>query len=148
MTAPVIPADVIAAAKSGQAQWRVPAAVSIAQWAVESGWGAHMPGNNPFGIKASPGYAVQTFATHEVIHGHSVPCDLKFAAFDSLQQAFECHAKLIATAPVYAPAMAALPDLAKFVTLMGAHYATAPDYAAKILAVIAQHNLTQYDGAA
>ena len=48
-----IPANIIAAAQAAQTQYRVPASVSVAQWAFESGWGAHAPGNNPFGIKTT-----------------------------------------------------------------------------------------------
>jgi flagellum-specific peptidoglycan hydrolase FlgJ len=139
--------EIIAAAKAAQSKWGIPASVSIAQFALESGWGAHIPGNNPFGIKALTGYPTQTFATHEVVHGHLVPCEQKFAAFTDLAQAFECHAKLLATAAVYRSAFTVLPDLAKFVTRMGAHYATDPQYAAKLLALIQSDDLTQYDGA-
>jgi hypothetical protein len=140
-----IPPAVVAAARAAAQQWTIPASVSLAQWALESGWGAHMPGNNPFGIKAMPGHPVQTFATHECIHGHLVPCEQRFAAFASLDQAFDCHARLLATAPVYHAAFAALPDTRQFVALMAPHYATAPDYAAKILAVIDSAGLERYD---
>lgn len=136
---------VIAAAQAAAKKWGVPASISLAQWALESGWGAHAPGNNCFGIKALPGYDVQEFPTHEVIKGHLVPCVQHFAKFADLAQAFACHAKLIATAPVYAGAMRALPNMDRFITLMAAHYATDPQYAAKVLAVIKSANLTQYD---
>ena len=140
-----IPANIIAAAQAAQTKYRVPASVSVAQWALESGWGAHAPGNNPFGIKAMPGYGTQTFATHEVVHGHLVACQQTFAAFVSMDQAFVVHGLLLSTAPVYKLAFAALPDRDKFVTLMAAHYATDPQYAAKIEAVIRTHALGQYD---
>ncbi len=143
---PTVKPGVIAAAKAAQAKWGIPASVSIAQFALESGWGAHAPGNNPFGIKAMPGYPEQTFATHEVVHGHMVACDQRFAAFTDLAQAFDVHAKLLAKAPVYRAAFNALPDLTKFVLLMAAHYATDPQYAAKVLAVIRTANLARYDG--
>jgi flagellum-specific peptidoglycan hydrolase FlgJ len=139
------PQNVITAAQAAQSKWRVPASVSIAQWALESGWGAHAPGNNPFGIKAMPGYARQTFATHEVVHGHLVACQQTFAAFANVGEAFDCHAKLLASAPVYAAAMKDLPDLQSFVTAMGAHYATDPMYAGKIMSIIKGDALAQYD---
>ena len=142
-----IPTEIIAAAQSAQSKYRVPASVSIAQWALESGWGAHAPGNNPFGIKAMPGYGTQKFATHEVVHGHMVPCEQNFAAFVSIKEAFEAHGLLLSTAPAYKPAFAALPDRTKFVALLAAHYATDPQYAAKIEALIQSYGLSQYDGA-
>jgi len=44
----------------------VPASVLVAQWAIESGWGDHQPGNNCFGIKSYPGeYGRQLLKTVE-----------------------------------------------------------------------------------
>lgn len=140
-----IPNDIVDAARAAQEKWHVPASVSIAQWALESGWGAHSPGNNCFGIKAMSGYKTQTLATHEVVHGHTVATTASFAKFDDIAQAFEVHAKLIASAPVYRDAMSALPNLAKFVQLMSAHYATDPLYSRKIMSIINAHDLDQYD---
>ena len=137
--------DVIAAARHAQAKWGVPASVSLAQFGLESGWGAHAPGNNPFGIKALKDLPVQHLATTEVCHGRVVHCEQPFAAFPSITDAFDVHAKLLATAPVYAAAMRALPSVEAFVRAMAAHYATDPQYAAKIMAVIRSGNLTQYD---
>jgi hypothetical protein len=49
--------DVINAAQATQDRWGVPASVTLAQWALESRYGASMPvgSNNPFGIKAVSG---------------------------------------------------------------------------------------------
>ena len=48
----MIPNAIIAAAQAAQHKWQVPASVSLAQWIIESGWGAHEPAgsNNPIGI--------------------------------------------------------------------------------------------------
>jgi flagellum-specific peptidoglycan hydrolase FlgJ len=140
-----IPDDIVAAAKGAQAKHKVPASVSIAQWALESGWGAHSPGNNPFGIKKLPGYNIQTLMTTEFYGGayHKVP--QVFAAFPSIAAAFEVHARLLAQSHTYAPAMAALPDLGAFVQRMAAHYATDPHYSDKILGIIRANDLTRYD---
>ncbi len=140
-----IPAEIIKAAQDAQHAWNVPSSVSIAQWAFESGYGLHSPGNNPFGIKALPGQPSQNLKTTEVIHDQVVHEFQPFAVFSSIDAAFEAHAKLIATKPVYAPAMAALPDLERFVPLLAAHYATDKLYASKITNMIVQRDLTQYD---
>ena len=140
-----VPSEVVSAAQAAQKKWKIPTSVQIAQWALESGWGEHQPGFNCFGIKALPGHDTQTFATHEVVHGHLIACTQTFARFTDLAEAFDCHAKLIATAPVYSSAMRALPSLQAFVTAMAPHYATDPQYGAKIMAVIKGSNLTQYD---
>jgi len=139
--------SIIAAAQSAMSDWRVPASVSIAQFALESCWGAHMPGNNPFGIKHLVGHGDQHFMTHEVVNGKRITCEQTFAVFTSLADAFTCHAQLIATHAAYASAMKALPDLPRFVSLLAARYATDPSYAAKIMSIIRAHNLTQYDRA-
>jgi flagellum-specific peptidoglycan hydrolase FlgJ len=65
--------------------------------------------------------------------------------FPSVAAAFDAHAELIATAPVYSQAMAALPDVNAFIDRMAAHYATDPTYSNKLKSMIATNNLSQYD---
>ncbi len=143
-----IPEDVIAAARAAQTKWRIPAAVSIAQWAIESGWGQHSPGNNCFGMKcrAGRGDAQQMLMTteHSAARGYYKIAQ-RFRAFATIASAFDAHAELIATAPVYGKAMAALPDVPTFINRMAAHYATDPLYAAKIKGIIAGHSLGQFN---
>jgi flagellum-specific peptidoglycan hydrolase FlgJ len=155
-------ADVIAAAQAAAKKWRVPASVSLAQYGLESGWGRAVSGKFNFGgitakveganFPHDPGKPLESATlcpTHEVVHGVTVACNRWFKDFASIADYFDHHARLIATAPVYAPAMAALDGtpsgLAKFVSLMGAHYATAPDYAHVIMTLIQQDGLTRYD---
>ncbi len=142
-----IPSDIIAAARAGMGHWHVPASVSLAQWIVESGSGAHSPGNNPFGMKPREGRndPCQWLATTEFRNGAYRPCKQPFRTFPTIADAFDAHAKLIATAPVYAAAMAALPNVDRFVTRLSAHYATDPLYAHKLLTLISAHKLTEYD---
>jgi flagellar protein FlgJ len=141
------PPDVIAGAvTSHKAYPTCLASLSLAQWAVESGWGAKSPGNNPFGIKHMVGYPDQTFHTHEEVNGVMIPEDLVFAKFPTIADAFTAHAALIATRPQYAPAIALLPDVEAYVTALAHVYATASNYAATLLSIIHAHNLTQYDG--
>lgn len=137
----------IAAAKAAQTATGVPASVSLAQFGLESGWGKHMPANsnNPFGIKAFHGGGTEAMTT-EVINGKVVHENQLFAVFSDLSAAFIAHSHLLASLSVYAPAMAVLPDVTQFVTLMAKHYATDPAYAQKILGIIHTGNLTQYDG--
>lgn len=136
----------IAAAKSAQTATTVPSSVSLAQFGLESGWGQHMPAgsNNPFGIKAFHGDGVQS-PTTEVVNGKIVHISQPFAVYPDLKTAFLAHALLLTHNPAYKPAMAALPDITKFVELMAEHYATDPAYAQKILGIIHSGNLTQYD---
>lgn len=139
---------VVAAARSAQAKWRIPASVSIAQFALESGWGQHAPGGNPFGMKpragkSDPSQMLMTTEWTKARGYYKVP--QPFRTFASIADAFVAHAELIATAPVYAAAMAALPDAAAFLDRMAAHYATDPQYASKIATIITGSRLVQYD---
>jgi len=138
--------EIVAAAQAAQRATGVPASVSIAQYGLESGWGRHMPpgSNNPFGIKAFHGGGVEA-RTAEVADGRAVTETQPFAVFASVAEAFAAHARLIATDRRYAPAMAALPDIGRFVRAMAAHYATDPAYAGKVLAIIAGDDLARYD---
>lgn len=138
------PVEVIQAAKASEKKTGVPAVVSMAQWILESGWGAHSPGNNPFGMKVRAGMndPYTSLPTREVVNGKSVTMIQKFRKFDSLEDAFEAHALLISTAPVYKEAMAALPDVDRFISLMAKRYATAPDYATQIKGLIKSQALS------
>ena len=125
-----VPDDIAMAAVASQVKWKVPATVTLAQWAVESAWGASMPAdsNNPFGIKAAPGQAGVDAGTREVLGGQDVSIVAKFRKFDNLAEAFDLHGKLLATNRVYAPAMALAADPDAFADALTGVYATDPKY--------------------
>ena len=149
---PLFPPDVIAAAQASHAKY-FPlgpyASVSLAQWAVESAYGRVMSGaNNPFGIKATAAQIAAGEATirwtQEFIDGEYQKVQQYFADYPDLTGAFEAHARLLATSPIYIEAQRAS-TVDYYVIAMARHYATDPNYASKILAIIRQNNLTQYD---
>lgn len=137
----------IQAAQKAHRKWGVYASVTIAQYGQESGWGKHAPGNNPFGIKARPGEDFRAETTIEVIHGVAHQVVANFRVFPSLDEAFDAHGGLIATAPCYGPAMAraVMGDLEGFITEMAKHYATDTLYASHLMAIILGDRLTQFD---
>ena len=64
--------------------------VVAAQWALESGWGAHTSGdNNYFGIKAVEGEPYSTCTTWEHYDGKDVTIQAKFRDFDSIQDCID-----------------------------------------------------------
>lgn len=144
-----IPGDIIAAAKASQAKWGIPASITIAQWAVESGYGRHMPGglasNNPFGIKATAGHPSVVANTREVINGHSVFQNLGFRVFASLTEAFDEHGKLLATSRYYKNARSKLPDADAFADALTGVYATDPHYGQVLKSTMRSQNLYQYN---
>ncbi len=136
----------VLAAQAAQHVTGVLACVSLAQFGLESAWGAKVTGRfNYFGIKAKPGQAMAICETHEEVSGKLVPCLQHFRAFASPAEAFMAHAELLATAPVYATAMLHRNDPVTFVRAMAVHYATDPGYADKLLDIIESDGLRGYD---
>lgn len=152
---PRFPMEHIIGAMEAEKTYGVPASVSLAQWALESGWGNAMPAgsNNPFGMKARKNETgpVVLARTREVYtsgpkKGQAYYIDAPFRKFASFGEAFIEHAKLVGTAKVYAPARAKLPDVDAYVDVLGPIYATDPTYATKIKSIMRSNDLYVYNG--
>lgn len=149
----MIPQDAISAAQSCQKIFGIPASVQLAQFILESGNGQHMPGNNPFGIKALSGQPSQMLTTHEFVGGHYKTVQAPFAVFASLQDAFTHHAALLAHADCYARARSylegrngsATSPAEQFAIGLSGVYATDPNYGQKLINIMRQDGLAQYD---
>jgi flagellum-specific peptidoglycan hydrolase FlgJ len=139
--------DIIAAAQAASQITKIPASIALGQWALESGWGSSMPpgSNNPFGIKAVGNQPRVVSLTREVVRGKSIFVQQPFRKFDSLEDAFVAHNNLLATSKYYAAARKFLPQVPQFVAAMAKSYATDPNYAKALMAVINGSNLTRYD---
>lgn len=136
--------DAVQAALKTQWKYGVPADVTLAQFGLESGFGKHMPpgSNNPFGIHAAAGQAYVMGYDWDA-SGKRVPT--KFAKYASLADAFEAHGKLLATGAAYAEARKHLDDPMAYAAALTGHYATDPQYGAKLQAMIggSQQNAAQ-----
>jgi hypothetical protein len=141
------PADVIAAAQASQTTWKIPAAITLAQWALESNWGKSMPigSNNPFGIKAAPSQPYVEAGTREVIKHKSVRVLAKFRKFASLNEAFDQHGRLLATGLPYAHARTLVSNPDAFADALTGVYATDPNYGTLLKKIMKAHNLYKYD---
>ena len=116
----------------------LPPELTVAQAILESGWGAHAPGNNIWGIKARPGEPYTRKTTTEFIHGQEVHLEQDFESFPTLADAFARHNQLIQSAAPYRAAIEqyqAGGDVPTLIRGVAAHYATDPNYADKILAL-------------
>lgn len=155
---PKIPMDVILGARESERTYKLPASVTLAQWALESGWGKSVSGKwNYGGITAKVKGAVFPFKpgeplepatlcwTHEQYQGKRVECQRWFKDFASADEFFAQHAKLVGTAAVYAPARAKLPDVDAFVDALGPIYATDPGYAKTIKSIMKTNGLYAYN---
>lgn len=131
--------DAVMAALQAQQRYGVPAAVTLAQYGLESGFGSHMPAgsNNPFGIKAAAGQPYVEAQTTEFVNGVEQRVTQRFAKFDSLADAFYARSKLLATGSAYALARQHQDDPMAYAAALTGHYATDPWYGAKLQAVMA-----------
>lgn len=125
----------------------VPASVSIAQAALESGWGGHCPGNNLFGIKADAAWhgPVTEQTTAEVIRGRRIAVIAKFRAYPDWQASIEDHAGFIKSNPRYAACFACETAEGFATGLQQAGYATDPHYAGLLTSLMRQYDLDQFD---
>lgn len=117
----------------------------LAQAALETQWGKHMPRHgdgspsfNLFGMKAGSSWdgARVTVPTLEVEGGVPVRRHAAFRAYASPAQSFEDYARLLGDNPRYAQALGKGDDVAGFAQgLVQGGYATDPAYARKIAAI-------------
>lgn len=112
--------------------------VVLAQGGLESGW--RETSKTLFGIKGTG----QTLMTQEFINGQYVTVSANFKTYSNLTEAVIQYYELMNNSRY-----AAVKDLKtaeeqiKFIHAAG--YATDPNYAEKIIKIISQNNLTQYD---
>lgn len=138
-------------AKQVQKDTGIPASFTIAQAAVESGWGTSqqcLKDFNYFGIKAIGGWTgdAEMWQTREVVNGHSVYVMAAFRKYPNLIAGLEDHSKFLTDNPRYNPAFLHKDDSCAFAQAVAdAGYATDPHYAQTIIGIINGHNLKQYD---
>lgn len=125
----------------------IPISFTLAQGALESGWGSRAPGNNLFGVKADSAWhgATVDVPTHEVIGGKSVATTCKFRAYPSWIDCIADHAKFFQKNPRYAACFHEATGEGWARAVAAAGYATDPKYADKIISVIRSHNLAHLD---
>jgi hypothetical protein len=142
-----VPPDVLDAAIASQRRWNAPASVTLAQWVVESAWGAAMPpgSNNPFGIKAAADQTSVEAPTREVINGEPVTVTARFRAFDSIKQAFDEHGRLLATSRFYGNAMKNTQDPDAFADALNGSYGTDPNYGFTLKWVMQNYHFDRYN---
>ncbi|ANJ68112.1 flagellar rod assembly protein/muramidase FlgJ [Halothiobacillus diazotrophicus] len=124
----------------------VPAKVLVAQSALETGWGKHLPVDaqgrqnyNFFGIKADPSWqgAQQTVNTLEFEGGAMVTRKAAFRAYDSIASSFNDFVQFLQENPRYSQALSSKGDPDAFArALQKAGYATDPQYADKLIAIM------------
>ena len=134
------------AAEAAEASTGIPSEHILGQAALESGWGKREPrmpdgtsSHNLFGIKAGSSWKgkVAEVTTTEYYNGVPRKVTAKFRAYDSYEEAFKDHARLLTQSPRYSQTVAQADTAQGFAKgLQKAGYATDPAYADKLTKVI------------
>jgi flagellum-specific peptidoglycan hydrolase FlgJ len=139
-------------ARDAQRETGVPASVTIAQAILESDWGASLltrTANNFFGIKATGSPAAGDFYwsdTWEVVDGEDVVVRAAFRAYPTPRDSFLDHGRFFLRNWRYAAALRVTSEPRKFAqAIADTGYATDPAYAGKLIRLMDQYQLYQYD---
>lgn len=141
-------------AQEGMAEYDVPASVSMAQAIVESNWAQSElteKGLNYFGIKCA---GESPYATG-CLERPTQECDedgtcaetvAKFRTYESAEDSFRDHGHFLTTNPRYEDAFDHVDDPDQFaIEIAEAGYATDPAYADKLIGLMQQYDLYQYN---
>lgn len=140
-------------ARPGWEEHRVPVPVTIAQAINESGWGGSAlttEGNAYFGIKCfgQPGPVAtgcRPYSTSECDARGCAPTTAVFRVFQSAADSFIDHGRFLTENPRYEPAFAHTGDPDEFARqIHRAGYATAPDYADRLIRLMRDYDLYQF----
>lgn len=135
------------AAQACHRQHGIPASITLAQAALESGWGSRAPGNNLFGIKADRSWKGRTVdvPTHEFVNGKRVNVVDKFRAYATLGDSVLDRAEFLRQNKRYRTCFQEVTGEAWARALQRAGYATDPKYADTLIAVMRGRKMAQYD---
>ena len=143
-------AEIAPAARELAAITNIPASFTVAQAALESGWAKSLLAQRYFnlgGVKADSSWHGPTVAlpTTEYANGKPVTVQAVWRVYDSWLASIQDRARFLLTNPRYQPAFAYTtgPLFAQAVAAAG--YATDPEYASKLIAIIRQHGLSSLD---
>ena len=127
--------------------------ISIAQAILESDWGRSelsVENNNFYGIKGDNPDKTVMMNTKEFVNGEWIEIKAPFRKYDSWQESMDEHARLIVYGTTwnenqYAGVLAATNYKDAAYALEKSGYATDPDYPEKLIRLIEEYKLNQYD---
>ncbi|HNW33931.1 MAG TPA: glycoside hydrolase family 73 protein [Candidatus Ozemobacteraceae bacterium] len=126
----------------------VPASVTLAQAALETGWGSSTIGSakNLFGIKGTGPAGSVTVPTKECYNGKWVTINDKFRKYNTWKESVDDHARLISQVSRYKNCMNYKNNPDQFAReVQKAGYATDPGYASKLISIMKANNLYKWD---
>ncbi|WP_109477719.1 glucosaminidase domain-containing protein [Paraburkholderia sp. C35] len=143
-------AAVSPAARTSMATTKIPASFTVAEAALESGWGVSqlsVKAMNLFGIKADASWTgpTLTMQTREFLNGQWVMVPASWRVYSDWLGSISDHAQFLLTNPRYKSAFSCTSGTGFARAVAAAGYATDPDYASKIIAIINVHGLQLLD---
>ncbi len=140
-------------AKVLQKKYGVLPSISIAQAILESDWGTSelsIKNNNFYGIKGDSSEPIVTMTTKEFVDGEWIEIHANFRKYTTWQESMEDHSELFTKGTTwngdqYAKVLASKDYKEAAYALQESGYATDPDYPEKLIRLIEQFNLNQYD---
>ena len=127
--------------------------VTIAQACLESNFGQSELSrkyNNLFGVKGTDPNTSRELTTSEFVNDHWETVTGRFRVYDTYEESIEAHTRLFVNGTTwnrkqYQHVLAAKDYATQAQALETDGYATDPDYAKKLIDIIKEFNLTQYD---
>ena len=135
-------------AMASQRSYGVPAAVTIAQAIEESDWGHSLlasKDHNLFGMKGTGPAGSDALPTQEYANGQWITTTAPFRVYHNFAESIDDHGRLLADSGYYQQAMAVRRAPNAFASALTGVYATDPSYGAKLISLMGQYNLYQYD---
>jgi flagellum-specific peptidoglycan hydrolase FlgJ len=133
---------------AAQRRYGVPAAVTIAQAIDESAWGQSSLASrdhNLFGIKGIGPAGSDRMPTQEYVNGEPVTVTSSFRVYRNVAESIDDHGRLLATSGYYQRAMSYRENPNAFAAALTGVYATDPQYGTKIISLMAEYDLYQFD---
>ncbi|EHL11203.1 glycoside hydrolase family 73 protein [Peptoanaerobacter stomatis] len=141
--------DVSVYAKQNYQEYGILPSITIAQAILESDFGRSALSkeyNNYFGIKSiNKDEKRVTFSTKEYVNNNQIEIKDAFKVFDSMEDSVKYHGLLIGTAKIYQKVVEAKDYVEAANMLYECGYATDPAYAQKLIEIIEQYKLYEYD---
>lgn len=133
-------------AQENMKNYGILASLTIAQAILESGWGEYAPGNNLFGIKANGWKGkTQVLSTMEYVKGRVVTVKAVFRTYGSWDESIADHARFLKANARYKNLIGEKNYKLACQKIQSDGYATCPTYAQKLIKLIEQYSLMQYD---
>lgn len=139
--------EILPGARVCQRTAGIPVSFTIAQAALESGWGKSIIGNNIFNIKADKSWTgpTVTFATHEHLNGKDVAMPDKFRAYNSWTDCLQDRVQFFFRNPRYAKCFRETTGEGWARAVAAAGFASGVGYADELIKIIRGRSLQQYD---